>query len=109
MRRFVRFLRSTILYTLSALFTGGGLVAGVGWIGSGMESGSEDDIAAGIFLGGCLLTVGILIFVMARKVARRGPQPVDLNVVTAVGMAHMMNMSDGDAGFDGGDSGGDFD
>ena len=71
--------------------------------------GSEDDIAAGIFLGGCLLTVGILIFVMARKVARRGPQPVDLNVVTAVGMAHMMNMSDGDAGFDGGDSGGDFD
>ena len=109
MRKFVRFLRLFILYALSAVFTGGGLVAGFGWIGSGMKTGNEDDIVAGLFLGGCLLIVGILIFVMARKVARRGARSIDPNVVAAVGLAHMMNMPDGDGGFDGGDSGGGID
>lgn len=33
-------------------------------------------------------------------------QPVDPNVVTAVAIAHMMNMPDSGSGFDSGDSGG---
>ena len=89
-------MRKSILYVMAMLFTIAGLSIGGGGISAGLAGGNDGDIVAGVFLGGCLLAIGLILFYLARRMARRRAQPLDMDTVTAVGMAHAMNLGDED-------------
>ncbi|MBF0589663.1 MAG: hypothetical protein HQL53_11095 [Magnetococcales bacterium] len=64
-------MRKFILYTMSLLFIGAGGVIILASADHGLGQGNLDDLYAGLFMGGCLLLVGIMIWVAARKKGKR--------------------------------------
>ena len=96
--------RRVVLYMLALVFAGSGLLVGGGGIAYGLRTGKLDDAVAGAFLGGCLLVVGVLIFWVARKMARRARPPADLAAVSEQDAGHGMNIAD-QSDWSGGDDG----
>ena len=87
-------MRKSILYVMALLFTIAGLSVGGGGISAGLAGGSDEVIVAGVFIGGCLLAAGLILFYLARRMARRRAQPLDTDTVTAAGMARAVNPGD---------------
>ncbi len=95
--------RRFVGYALAAGFLlSGAVVIGAG-TSHGLERGDQDDVYAALFMGGCLVLIGVLIFWGARRSAKRMKQAWNDGMLDGVMLAHMMNMGD-DFG-DGGDSG----
>ena len=95
-RSLVFTLRRIVVIVLATAFTLAGLVGGGAGVSLGLRTGNTDDLVAGLFMGGCFLAIGIMLFVVARKMARQQAADVDLNTAMGVTMAHMMNMDDVD-------------
>ena len=94
----IRILRG-LLYAVAATFVVGGLVGGVVGVDAGLSSDNDDDVWAALFLGACGLFIGAAVFAVLRKSARRwSREPMDVNGVTAVGLAQMHGAADMDAG-----------
>jgi len=95
--------RKVVVNGLALAFALAGLVFGTAGVVYGLRTGNDDDILAGLFMGGCLLVIAVILFVAGRRAVRR--RGVDMDTITAVGVAHMMTMHDDPGGgdFDGGD------
>ncbi len=100
----IRILR-WLLYAVAATFAVGGLVGGIVGVDAGLSSDNDDDVWAAVFLGACGLFLGAAVFVVLRISARRwSREPVDVDGVTAVGLAQMHGAADmGAGGYDGGE------
>ena len=85
-------MRKLIVLILAALFCAAGPIIAIAGIRFGLAHDSRDDIWAAAFMGGMLTLIGVVLFFVA---AKAGKGRADLGTITAVGMAHMINMNDG--------------
>lgn len=86
---------------LGLILTGGFSIGGLMILGQAVlmlpQMGAADDVLAAFFIGGMLTFIGILMGYATIKTRNR-KREIDAAQLSAMGMAHMMNMDFEDGG-----------
>lgn len=77
--------RRGLVALLALGFLGGGAVLGAAGIRHGLETGKQDDVYAGLVIGGLLLIPGLIL----SYIAARGRYKVTADEADAYAMSHM--------------------
>ncbi len=97
-------IRRFIVFVMALGFLLIGAAAGVGLALDSQKSGNKDDLYAGLFVGGLLCLIGVMLFWIG--VRGGGSAVVDSDAHDGMLWAQVMNQHDHDSSFD--DFGGDF-